>query len=415
MSAVALLSVPPIPEFAVEDLNIGNDDIRREVWRIDATIPQLAYLSHNFFRYYGKFPSVLARKLIERYSMVGDLVLDNMVGCGTTMVEASLLGRNSIGYDINPLAVLSSNVKTNSARHADFRAFWKHLLPNIQAALERDNLFGSSTVDYRRCIPAVDDLNKWFAENVIRDLASLKALIDEERDDDFRAFLTAAFAAIIRRVSRAFDGEVRPHVNKHKRQRSVIKAFSEKVLDMLDRLQVQDAVVTDRRIHSKAYLWDARLPRPETHGVDLIISHPPYLNCFNYVPVYRWEMLWLGLNPRDYSADEVVSWPAKPNIMREYYEGNREIIQASLAVLRDGGRYCIIIGDCTIHGVLEQTHLKFLNMGTELGLRLETIIYRDTYYATGRYAYSHRAEYNHGVGSEDNTKRDAILVMAKPA
>ena len=331
------------------------------------------------------------------------------------MVEAALLGRSSIGYDINPLAVLSSNVKTNSVRHADFRACWHLLLPKMQAALERGNLFGSSAVEYRRCVPAVHDLDKWFTEDVIRDLASLKGFIDDECDDDFRTFLTAAFAAIIRRVSRAFDGEVRPHINKHKRPRSVLKAFSEKVLDMLDRLEVQDAVVPVREIDSRAYLWDARRPRPETHAVDLIISHPPYLNCFNYMPVYRWELLWLGLNPREYYADEVISWPAKPNIMREYYAGNRQIIESSSTALRDGGRYCIVIGDCTIHGVLEQTHLKFLSMCVELGLRLETIIYRDTYYATGRYAYSHRAEYNHGVGSEENTKRDVILVMVKSA
>ena len=39
------------------------------------------------------------------YSEPGDLILDPMVGCGTTLIEAKLLGRNALGLDINPDAV----------------------------------------------------------------------------------------------------------------------------------------------------------------------------------------------------------------------------------------------------------------------------------------------------------------------
>jgi DNA modification methylase len=42
------------------------------------------------------------------YSAEDELVLDPMVGSGTTLIEARLLGRNAIGYDINPEAVRTS-------------------------------------------------------------------------------------------------------------------------------------------------------------------------------------------------------------------------------------------------------------------------------------------------------------------
>jgi len=39
------------------------------------------------------------------YSEKGESVLDPMVGAGTTLIEAKLLGRNALGIDINPEAV----------------------------------------------------------------------------------------------------------------------------------------------------------------------------------------------------------------------------------------------------------------------------------------------------------------------
>jgi DNA modification methylase len=70
------------------------------------------YLTHNFHPYPAKFIPQFPRKLIEILSQSGEIVLDPFCGCGTTMVEAKLLGRNSIGVDINPIATLVSRVKT---------------------------------------------------------------------------------------------------------------------------------------------------------------------------------------------------------------------------------------------------------------------------------------------------------------
>lgn len=409
-----LLALPRktvIPEFEIVTLPPDANDLPREVWKIEATIPQLAYLTHNFFRYYGKFPSVLARKLVERYSEPGDTVLDNMTGCGTTLVEAVLLGRNAVGFDINPLGVLAANVKTHSHRVEEYRRKWERFGLKVHAALE-GGLFGDSSLNYERFIPQRKDLEKWFTPAASHDLAKARALIEAVRDHEFKEFLLMGFAAIIRRVSNAFDGEVRPHVNPQKRPRRVYDAFTDKIDDMLNRLEAFEAELTNKSVSSRALVWDARNVYDDIAGaVDLIVSHPPYLNCFNYIPVYRWEMIWLSLEPNDHASNELISWPAKPDLTERYYAQNLEVIRAGVATLRRGGRYCIVIGDCTIKGVLEKTHLKLMEMCSISGLELERIIYRDTYYATGRYAYNHRAEYNYDENDED--KRDVIIVARK--
>lgn len=56
-------------------------------------------------KYRGNFAPQVARNIIEMYSEPGELVLDPMCGSGTTLIEAKLLHRNALGFDINPVAV----------------------------------------------------------------------------------------------------------------------------------------------------------------------------------------------------------------------------------------------------------------------------------------------------------------------
>lgn len=56
--------------------------------------------------YRGNWAPQIARNVILRYSRPGELVLNQMCGGGTTLVECKLLGRNAVGVDINYEAVI---------------------------------------------------------------------------------------------------------------------------------------------------------------------------------------------------------------------------------------------------------------------------------------------------------------------
>ncbi len=62
-------------------------------------------------KYRGNWSPYIPRNIILRYSQVGDTVLDQFVGGGTTAVEAKRTGRNFIGIDINLKAVELSKSK----------------------------------------------------------------------------------------------------------------------------------------------------------------------------------------------------------------------------------------------------------------------------------------------------------------
>ncbi|MCM8820003.1 MAG: DNA methylase [Candidatus Omnitrophica bacterium] len=63
--------------------------------------------------YRGNWSPYIPRNLILKYTKRGDWVLDQMMGSGTTLVEAKLLGRNAIGVDVNLDAVMIAHDRLN--------------------------------------------------------------------------------------------------------------------------------------------------------------------------------------------------------------------------------------------------------------------------------------------------------------
>lgn len=53
-------------------------------------------------RHPAKFPETMAQEFIEFFTKQGELVLDPMVGTGSTLIACLRSGRNSIGIELNP-------------------------------------------------------------------------------------------------------------------------------------------------------------------------------------------------------------------------------------------------------------------------------------------------------------------------
>src|SRR5258708_3939212 len=79
----------------------------------------VAGLSHGFYRYPARFSPLFVRAAIEAFTKPGEVVYDPFMGGGTTLVEASAVGRSAIGTDINSLAVFVSKAKTTVLSEAD--------------------------------------------------------------------------------------------------------------------------------------------------------------------------------------------------------------------------------------------------------------------------------------------------------
>ena len=77
----------------------------REEWTV-WSFPRRGDWATHVGNYRGNWSPFIPRNLIDRYTKPGETVCDPMMGSGTTLVECKLMGRNAIGVDINPNAVM---------------------------------------------------------------------------------------------------------------------------------------------------------------------------------------------------------------------------------------------------------------------------------------------------------------------
>lgn len=87
-----------------------------------------AHLSHKAHSFPAKFPPQLPRKFIVELSNPGDVILDPMMGSGTTLLEAYIQGRQAIGFDIDPLAMLLTQVKLEYYSSAELSIIGERIL-----------------------------------------------------------------------------------------------------------------------------------------------------------------------------------------------------------------------------------------------------------------------------------------------
>jgi len=133
--------------------------------------------THGIFKYPCKFIPHIPRWFIQKYADKNTIkygIIDPFVGSGTTIVESSLLGFPSFGVDIDPLSCLLSRVKSESFSKKEIKEL-TGIVSQFQADLGSKKITNN---ELKRFIPDFNNLNHWFSDDAIVDLAKIKYLID---------------------------------------------------------------------------------------------------------------------------------------------------------------------------------------------------------------------------------------------
>lgn len=243
---------------------------------------------HSFHRYFGKLIPAIPGAAIECFSPPDGLVLDPFCGSGTSLVEAQLQGRASIGIDVNPLSTLISAAKTTPIDSEKAESALKTILQ----APETEPLW----------LPYVVNREHWFRPEAINGLANILETIKSMPESDEKQFSLAVLSAVVRNCSNADPQHVFPGISKRVRASGKL-----------------DKPVDVPAIYERAYLKRFKqvlhlpklAPRPRiltgaietTHldpnTVDLVVTNPPYISSIHYLETLKLEMGWLG-----YIADQ---------------------------------------------------------------------------------------------------------------
>lgn len=280
------------------------------------------YASHGFHAFPAKFPPQLARHFIEGLTERRDCVLDPMMGSGTTLVEAFLLGRHAQGFDIDPLARLQSRVKTRPLDSAQAKNQGEALLARARRALATDRAGLNRRLAARFNARTQRFIAYWFASDTQVELQALAEQIEDIASQPLRAFMQLTLSAIIITktggVSQALDlAHTRPHrakvivrpngqiVQGHEWAQSEtprIRFLTKTLKSPLDafqrRLALNTAGLAQLPVrHPVPCVEEADaqcLPIPDA-TVDLIVTSPPYAaNAIDYMRAHKFALVWLG-------------------------------------------------------------------------------------------------------------------------
>ena len=189
--------------------------------------------SHGIHKYPAKFFPELPRWLVQKYSKVGDVVLDPFMGSATTNIECLLNERNSVGIDVDPFARFLAKVKTTPLNP-------KELKENNQVLLEKIVKFQPSSIKDKQ-IPLFPYRDNWFQPEILKELTYIKQVIDRlQVSEDLRDFYKVCFSSIIRNVSNADDNctrtVIRKKLNKQIYPSFALKKFVENLLTFTPRV-----------------------------------------------------------------------------------------------------------------------------------------------------------------------------------
>jgi DNA modification methylase len=254
---------------------------------------------HSFHRFFGKLIPAIPAAAVELFTKRGDLVLDPFCGSGTTLVEAIIRGRNAVGVDVNPLAVLITRVKT-SAPNPD------KLLAALEGAVRAGREILSNGMPPP---PYCVNLHHWYRPGVIRELSALHNAVSRIGDVEVRSFLTACLSAVNRNVSNADPQHVFPGYSKRLRRLDaergrridVFEAFASGAKKRVGYIEELGLSVNGV---GKAEVLEGSADRLPDLGrpVDLVVTNPPYISSVRYLETLKLEMSWAGFfaGPEEY-------------------------------------------------------------------------------------------------------------------
>jgi hypothetical protein len=321
--------------------------------------------------YRACFKPQLPRFFIERLTQPGEVVYDPFMGRGTTVLEASLLGRIPVGCDINPLSRVLVQPRLSPPR-----------LEEIAARLSQITL-----TDADEC---PEDLLAFFHADTLRQIVALKAYLISRRKSqkldgvDQWIWMVALnrltghsngfFSVYSLPPNQAVSVKSQRKINKRRGQtppkRDVVKLILKKSRQLLG-----DVTPAARRtlatVASKALLLTGPAnssPRILSNSVSLVVTSPPFLDVVQYA-ADNWLRCWfIGLEAKSIQI-------TVPKKLEAWRTAMSEVFHELHRVLKPGGHVAFEVGE--VHGGKTKLEETVLPAGAAAGLEPVAVVIND--------------------------------------
>lgn len=320
---------------------------------------------HSLHPYPARFIPQIPRKAILEYTNPKATVLDPFCGCGTTLLEASLLGRESIGIDNNPVACLISQAKVSVYRQADI-ALLDDFCRNFPETRTLD--VQTAVLD----IPEYKERDYWFDPEAARDLGYIRWRI-KSLPEPAQVLALAVLSSIVVRASFQDSDTRYARIEKKYVTGSAIKWYKQKLSQSLDGIR---AISHVPRAKAVVFMEDSRkLSYVSDKSIDLIVTSPPYLNAYDYHKYHRHRIHWISGDvafARDQEIGKHDTFTKPQAVPDPYFNDMEQCFTEWTRVLKTGGKALIVIGDSIVSGVPVPVGDRFVEIMKSQGFTLDT-------------------------------------------
>ncbi len=237
----------------------------------------------DIFPYYAGFSFEWAREELQRSRQELDpertpFVLDPWNGSGTTTLAAQSLELRSAGVDLNPVANVVAQLRTQASRDGE----------STQPPKSHD-----------RVPSGVDGLSAWFSPATVARIRDWTRTLDS-RPRDVAALGYVALFRVIRRLTTRFEGSNPTWVRRASKEDDLVDIAASD----LDQLMVDDQEHLKSRLKTLDHHptpsalvtgSSCRLPL-RRNTVDLVVTSPPYLTRIDYAVAYARELAICGID-----------------------------------------------------------------------------------------------------------------------
>ena len=311
---------------------------------------------HRLHPYLGKFIPQLVEIFLRKFRP--GLVYDPFCGSGTTLVEASALGVDSVGTDISAFNVLLTGVKTKRVDVDALKNEAGRMLSEVErlnAPVSQLGFFSngeSAKNGQANEGPCSDYLKAWFAPQALKELLQYKELAEGSAYPDlFKIMLSrsARSARLVRHFDLDFPKTPQTesyYCYKHSRTCSpaqsaakFLRRYTEDTVRRVSEYQAMRSEASTCVIHGDSR--EVELP----HGIDMVFTSPPYVGLIDYHEQHRYAYELLGLEDRE--SEEI--GPAKRGGSKkardEYITGVNAVIEHTRSFMAPNAIMAIVVND----------------------------------------------------------------------
>ncbi len=333
--------------------------------------------THIYHDYPARMIPQIPRNIIKILEeKEGNLLFDPYCGSGSSLVEGLLAGLNVIGTDINPLAKLISEAKTEY-----------HMEP-IGLSNEIDR-FVEFTM-FPKGTPKIiekENLEFWFKPNAIQGIGLILRYIGRIKDKRIRKFFEATASETIRESSNTRKGEFKLYrYNKEKLKDYNPDPFAIMKEKLFRNFKGYDSFhrkmsELNYQPTSKVYLTNTvdLIPKNKIRekSIDIVITSPPYGDSHTTVAYGQYSKLssqWLGILSHNVDTASMGGKKSEPvtfgceeldKALREvdginpirsldvysFYSDLRSSINNVSNTIKNGGYACYVVANRKVAGV----------------------------------------------------------------